>query len=102
MHRFNRAWLLDPDSYGVPWGYGIVAWHRNQDLTAAQRFFAKAEAKALDDPWVVADHGRVLRQAGQVEQGLDLMSQAARAHPDNEKLTGNMAACRMEAPSGAE
>jgi len=48
MQRFNQAWLLNPKSYGVFWGFGAVLSRRGK-LTEALEHLENAR-QLIDDP----------------------------------------------------
>lgn len=74
--RFNQAWLLDPDYPDIYWGFAVATAHQGAPLPTVERFFAKAEKAKPNDPYLLADHGRILQQRGENEKAISYFQKA--------------------------
>lgn len=56
MRAANKAWLVDPESYRVRWGFAVALGTRG-NYTESVRFFREAEADASADGEFFCDYG---------------------------------------------
>ncbi|WP_139108242.1 MULTISPECIES: hypothetical protein [unclassified Ensifer] len=76
IHRFNQAWLLDPDYPDIYWGFAVAMDEKGAPLSTVERFFAKAESMKPDDPDMLADHGRILQHRGEIDRAMAYFQRA--------------------------
>jgi tetratricopeptide (TPR) repeat protein len=93
VQSYLKALAISPNYYDA--NYGLANTLRDQgQIGAAIRYYRKALATAptpLDRAGACNDLGRVLLQAGQAAEGLQLWREAARLKPDEAGLLNNLA-----------
>lgn len=100
MKRFNQAWLIDPSSPGVFWGFAIV-YHDEGKNCQAREMLEKAVSLGLSNPISLADAGRIYTLCavgGEIvdattkerylQQSEEFYKQAESAAPGNDYIYG--------------
>lgn len=81
IRRFNQAWLLDSDNYAVYWGFAVVLFARDRDVTGAERMFNTAVAKKSDDPKLLVDYAQFLSTQRRFDEAIRTVDTALAIEP---------------------
>lgn len=81
MHRFNQAWLLDPQNGNAYHGFALVLCHRDNAPDEAEQFFRLAISKPNTSINTYVDYGRFLWVKKRYNESLAMLNQTLKKSP---------------------
>lgn len=81
MRCFNQGWVLNPNNARVYSGFGIVAFVRDNDFTAAQAHFEQARALEPRDLGIKISYARVLEESNHTYEAIALYEEVLAEDP---------------------
>ncbi|HWM49220.1 MAG TPA: tetratricopeptide repeat protein [Xanthobacteraceae bacterium] len=100
-HRFNQAYLLDPQGSATYHAFAALADVRFKDSAYAEELFLIARRLPRPAPTLNADYARLLLKLRRAGEALPLLEQAVKDAPTFETAWSNLALARLETGDNA-
>lgn len=81
IHKFNQAWLLDPENGDAYHGFALISTVRDKNADAAEKFFRMAVAKPGVSASAFVSYGRFLYLVDRQDEALAQFHKALSVSP---------------------